>query len=130
MMRYQLAAFLLFIVTAAWGQVPQSTIRVEVKTDAGPVRDADVTANGHTMKTGADGIAVLPATLGKTDINVAKDGFFPAHATLSVEQSQQAEVEIELQPKEAAEEEVTVYATPHQRAASGLPVACGSGQPG
>ena len=111
MMRYQLAGFLLFIISAAWGQVPQSTIRVEVKTDAGPVRDADVTANGHTMKTGADGIAVLPATLGKTDINVAKDGFFPAHATLSVEQSQQAEVEIELQPKEAAEEEVTVYAT-------------------
>lgn len=110
-MRYHLAGLLLFLVTAAWGQVPQSTIRVEVKTDAGPLRDANVTANGRTMKTGADGIAVLPATPGKVEINITKEGFFPAHTSVSVDPSEKAEVDVELQPKEADEEEVTVYAT-------------------
>ncbi len=106
----RLAALLVFAATA-WGQVSQPSVRVEVKTDAGPVRDAEVTASGHTVKTGADGVAVVPATTGNVEVTISKEGFFSAHASVAVEPSQQAAVEVELQPEKAEEEQVTVYAT-------------------
>ena len=106
----RLAALLVFAATA-WGQVSQPSVRVEVKTDAGPVRDAEVTASGHTVKTGADGVAVVPATTGNVEVTISKEGFFSAHASVAVEPSKQAEVEVELQPEKAEEEQVTVYAT-------------------
>ncbi|HEY0163234.1 MAG TPA: TonB-dependent receptor plug domain-containing protein, partial [Edaphobacter sp.] len=106
----RLAALLVFAATA-WGQVSQPSVRVEVKTDAGPVRDAEVTASGHTVKTGADGVAVVPATTGNVEVTISKEGFFSARASVAVEPSQQAAVEVELQPEKAEEEQVTVYAT-------------------
>jgi iron complex outermembrane receptor protein len=110
-MRYRFAALLLTLATAALGQAPQSSIRVEVKSDAGPVRDAEVLANGHSFRTGHDGVVVLPAAVGQVEVSVTKEGFFPAHTSIAVETSQQAQLEIELQPAKAEDEEVTVYAT-------------------
>jgi iron complex outermembrane receptor protein len=101
----------MLVATTALGQAPQTSIRVEVKTDAGPVRDAEVTANGHSFRTGQDGVAVIPAALGNVEVSVTKEGFFPAHTFVAVEASQQAQIEVELQPAEADEEQVTVYAT-------------------
>ncbi len=110
-MRTAFATLLLCAVTSALGQSAQPTIRVEVKTDSGPVSDAVVTASGKSISTGQDGTAVLPSALGQIVIDVKKDGFFPIHTTVNVTAAQQAEVEIELQPAKAEEEEVTVYAT-------------------
>ncbi len=107
----RLAALLVFATTAACAQAPQPSVRVEVKTDAGPLRDATVTVSGHTVKTGVDGVAVVPATTGNVEVIISKDGFFSAHASVAVEPSQQAAVEVELQPEKAEEEQVTVYAT-------------------
>ena len=105
------AALLLFVATAAFGQVPQSSIHVSVKSDAGPISGATVTANGQSVRTGEDGVAVLSATPGRVEVAVSDEGFFPAHTTVNVETSQPAQLEVELQPQKTEEEQVTVYAT-------------------
>ena len=110
-MRKRLATLLIIVATAALGQVPLPSIRVVVKTDADPVSDAEVTANGRSVHTGQDGMAVLPTVLGQAEVSVTKEGFFPAHGTVTVEASQQAQLEVELQPQKEEHEEVTVYAT-------------------
>lgn len=107
-MRICFAALLLSTAVTVFGQTPQGTVRVEVKTDSGPVSGAMVTINGNTVGTGDDGVALLPIVSGQTVVEVEKDGFFPVHTKLD---SSQAEIEVELTPKAAEEEEVTVYAT-------------------
>ena len=54
---------LVLMAIVALPQTPEPTIRIEVKSDAGPVEGADVSESGHRVKTGPDGVAVLPATL-------------------------------------------------------------------
>lgn len=111
-MRTAVATLLLCAVTTAFGQQSaQPTIRVEVKTESGPVSDAVVTANGKSISTGQDGAAVLPGMPGQIAIDVTKDGFFPIHTTVTVIAGQQAELEVELDAAKGEEEEVTVYAT-------------------
>ena len=107
-MRNRFAALLVFVATTALGQSAQPTIRVEVKTDSGPVSDATVTANGKSIATRQDGIAVLPSMPGQIAVDVKKDGFFPIHTTVNVEAAQQAQLEIELQPAKAEEEDVVL----------------------
>ena len=102
---------LLLVATTALGQVPQPSIRVSVKSDAGPITDAIVTANGRSVRTGRDGVAVLPAMPGWIEVVVNGEGFFPANTTVDVDASQGAQLEVELQPKKAEEEQITVYAT-------------------
>lgn len=102
---------LLFGSALALAQAPQPTVHVEVKTDAGAVQDAVVTVSEHSGKTGPDGVAVLPATIGSVEVTVAKDGFFPAHTSLSIDAAREWDVEVELHPKEEEEQQVTVYAT-------------------
>lgn len=104
-------AFLIFGTVWALGQEPQAAIRVEVKSDAGPVQNAEVTTDGHRAQTGTDGVALLPSGLGHVDINVTKEGFFPGRASLDIDAAREWSVEIELQPQKERQEEVTVYAT-------------------
>jgi outer membrane receptor for ferrienterochelin and colicins len=105
--------WLLLVLSAitALPQTSQPTIRVQVRSDAGPVPGADVMANGHSAKTGPDGVAVLPAALGRLNVSVTKEGFFPAQASLNVDAAREWPLEIELQPQKEKQEEVTVYAT-------------------
>lgn len=110
-MRTAFAILLLCAFSTAFGQSAQPTIRVEVKSDSGPVSNAVVTANGKSVSTGQDGAAVLPSELGQIAVDVEKEGFFPIHTTVTVTAARQAEVEVELQPAKAEDEEVTVYAT-------------------
>ena len=105
------AALLLLVATGALGQVPQSSIHVTVKSVAGPVDLAVVTGDGKSVRTGKDGVAVLPAMRGRVEVVVTSEGFYPAHANVDVEGSQDAQLEVELQPHQAEEEQITVYAT-------------------
>jgi outer membrane receptor for ferrienterochelin and colicins len=110
-MRQRLWALLILTATTALAQAPQPTIHVEVKADAGPVQDAEVTANGHSARTGQNGIAVLPVELGRVDISVTKGGFFPARTSLVIDTAREWPVQIELQPQKERQEQITVYAT-------------------
>src|SRR5690348_12696702 len=104
-------AVLALIAALALGQDQQPTIRVEVNSAGGPVADAEVTADRRSGRTGPDGVARLPATLGRIDISVSKEGFFPARTSLEIDAVKEWTVEIELQPQPEQQEKVTVYAT-------------------
>src|SRR5579859_1464214 len=95
----------------ALGQGAQPTMRVEVKSAGMPIAEAEVIADRRSGRTGPDGVAHLPAALGRVDISVTKDGFFPARASLNFDAAKEWTVEIELQPLPEQQEKVTVYAT-------------------
>ena len=101
----------MLMTTAAGAQPPQATVRVEVRSDAGPVPDAEVTVSGHSARTGQDGVAVLPAALGHVDISVTKEKFFPARTSLDVDAAREWPLQVELQPQKEQQEQITVYAT-------------------
>src|SRR3954453_191353 len=102
---------LVLMAIVALPHTPEPTIRIEVKSDAGPVEGADVRESGHRVKTGPDGVAVLPATLGHVEVSVTKQGFFPASVSVDVDAAREWPLEIELQPQKQQGEEITVYAT-------------------
>ena len=104
-------ALLIFGIAPALGQEPLATIRVEVKSGAGAVQGAEITAGSRRARTGADGVAVLSSGLGHVEINVTKDGFFPGRASLDINTAVEWSVEVELEPQKEQQEQVTVYAT-------------------
>src|SRR5579859_4936851 len=110
-MRRGLRALLIFVTAVALGQEPQAAIRVNVESGAGPVQDAEITAGSRRARTGADGVALVPAGLGHVEISVTKEGFYPGRASLDIDASREWSVQIELQPQKERQEEVTVYAT-------------------
>ena len=104
------------LLTAAVGSVigqdaASATIRVAVTTEMGPVSGATVTINGTTVTTDANGVATTALPLGKVEIGIAKEGFFPAKTSLSVDAAREWQVNVELKLAEKVEEEVKVYAT-------------------
>ena len=104
------------LLTAAVGSVfgqdaASATIRVTVTTETGPVSGATVTINGTTVTTDANGFATAALPLGKVEIGIAKEGFFPAKTSLSVDAAREWQVNVELKLAEKVEEEVKVYAT-------------------
>ena len=102
---------LVFVSAFALGQQSEPTIRVEVTSGEHPLPGADVTAGGRSMRTGPDGVAILAVTLGQVDVHVAKEGFFPARASIDVDAAREWPIQVELQPQNEQKEEVTVHAT-------------------
>lgn len=107
----RLCAVLMLIAAAALAQPPQPTVRVEVRSDAGPIPDAVVAVSGHSARTRQAGVAVLPAALGRVDVSVTKEGFFPARTSLEIDAAREWPLQVDLQPQKKQQEEVTVYAT-------------------
>jgi outer membrane receptor for ferrienterochelin and colicins len=91
--------------------VPRATIRVEVKTDAGPVAGAIVNLKGISVPTDQTGLAVTALPLGKVEVSVSKAGFSPAKVSLQVDEAREWQITVELKPEQQAQEEVTVFAT-------------------
>ena len=102
---------LLTFGAAALAQAPQATIRVEVTSESAPLRDAEVTANGQQTRTGLDGVALLTTSLGRVEVVVTKDGFFPARKILDIDAAHEWQIQVELQPQTEHQEEVKVFAT-------------------
>jgi outer membrane receptor for ferrienterochelin and colicins len=90
---------------------PRATIRVEVRTDASPVAGAVVTVNGMSMQTDQSGIAITALPLGRVDVSVSKEGFFPGKASILVDEAREWQIAVELKLQQQAQEEVTVFAT-------------------
>ena len=107
--------FWLVVVCAAAGVAnlgaQTATLRVEVRSDAGPIRDADVVVGGVTYKTDADGVSTISVAPGRAEIVVVKEGCAPASASVDVLANQQQPVVIELSRGASVEEHVTVSAT-------------------
>ena len=111
----------LLALHAAGAFAQTATVRIEVRSDAGPVRDADVVINGTTYRTAAQGVVVVTLPPGQTDIVVVKEGFAPAAVSVDLQASQQQRVVIELNRGASVEEHVTVSATRTEMPASGKP---------
>ena len=101
---------------------PRATIRVEVKTNGGPVAGAVVTLNGISIQTGQSGIAIADAPLGTVEVSVVKEGFLPARASLTVDQAREWQIAFDLQAQPEREEEVTVFATRTDTRLQDLPI--------
>lgn len=112
-MRAGLALLVLIIASlpAFAQEVPRAAIRVEVKTDAGPVAGAIVNLNGVSVPTDQTGISVTTLPLGKVEVSVSKEGFLPAKASLQLDEVREWRITVELKPEQQAQEEVTVFAT-------------------
>lgn len=101
----------LYVIGQTFAQLPQATIRAEVRAAGRALPDAEVAIGRQRARTGTDGVVILSAPLGHVAINVTKEGFFPAHTALEVDAVREWTVEIQLVPREQQEESVTVYAT-------------------
>ena len=95
----------------AYSQEQRATLVVDVKTDAVPVKKAEVSVNGVAAFTDDQGRVRTPIPLGEINITVRKEGFLPASASLSVREVREWQVEVELKEAPHGEDEVTVFAT-------------------
>jgi iron complex outermembrane receptor protein len=84
--------------------------RIAVENAATPVPGAMVLVDGVSVLTDANGLAIVNVSPGNVEITVSRDGFFPTTVTVSIDAPEQ-QIVIELQPRVAVEEEVTVSAT-------------------
>ena len=112
----------LFSVGSAAAQQLTAHLRIEVRTEAGPVRDADVVVNGTTHKTDAQGVTAFAMPPGRMDIVVVKDGFAAGSASLDLAAGQQQTIVIDLNRTAAIEEHVTVSATRTDRGIEDQPM--------
>ena len=86
-------------------------VRVEVRSDEGPVAGAAVTVAGREAGTDASGTATLALPPGPAQVTVVKDGFLPATVDITVG-DRELQVIVELTaPPEVAEEVVVVATT-------------------
>jgi iron complex outermembrane receptor protein len=97
-------------------------LRIEVRSEEGPVRDADVVVNGIARKTDALGITVFSVAPGQTDVVVMKSGFAPASASVDATANQERLVAIDLTRTATVEEHVTVSATRTDRGIDDQPL--------
>jgi len=111
-MKRRLPVFLVAVLLSVFAQEPPSAkIVVTVKVEEMPVTGAVVTMNGVSTTTDQTGIATAILPLGKVEVSVSKEGFFPAKTSLPVDEAREWQVVVELKPQEKVEEEVTVHAT-------------------
>ena len=93
------------------GQTGAHTVRVKVRDSAGPVSGAAISIAGVSGRTNVDGTATLLVPGNAADLIVNKEDHQPFRSHVKIEQDQQTEIEVELEPKLEDQQEVTVYAT-------------------
>ena len=99
-----------------------ATLRVEVRSDTGPIRDVDIVINGVTYRTDAQGLSSIAVAPGHVEIVVVKEGFTPTSASVDVQANQQQPVLVELTRGASVEEHVTVSATRTDRGLEDQPL--------
>src|SRR5262245_5723340 len=102
------------IVAVTWtvGLVAQqATVRVEVRSNAAPVRDAEVVVNGATSRTDSQGTVVIVVPPGRVEVTVVKAGYVAASTAIDVRPNEQQPVIVDLVREVTVEEHVTVSAT-------------------
>jgi outer membrane receptor for ferrienterochelin and colicins len=90
---------------------PASTLRLHVRHESMPVPAATVTASGITTTTNDEGIATLTVAAGTVLVTIVKERLTPVTLSLTVAPGEQRDVNVELEPQAALEEEVIVSAT-------------------
>src|SRR5262245_44469309 len=112
----------LFVLNTAIAFAQTAAGRIEVQSDEGPVRDAEVVVNGTAHRTDEQGVAVVTLPPGHVDIVVVKEGFAPASASVDLQANQQQPVLIPLHRGASVEEHVTVAATRTDKRVEDVPM--------
>lgn len=107
---------------ALLAQEPRATVRIEIRSTAGPVEGARVTMNGLATKTHSDGVAVGSILPGKLEVAVWKEGFLPGKTSLNIDEVRVWNLVLELQPQEKIEQEITVHATRTDQRVQDMPL--------
>jgi len=93
------------------GQEARATLRVHVRHQSLPVSEATVTVNGLTAMTNSDGTATVDVPAGAVVVTIVKERFAPGTVSITVAPGEQRDIDVELEPQAALEEEVLVTAT-------------------
>ena len=109
--RAAITAWLLLGIRPLLAQNSTAILRVEVQSSAKLIDGARVTINGSAKQTGPEGVAEVSVKPGKIEVTVQKEGFFPAKASLIVDELRVWNLAVELLPQEKVEEQITVHAT-------------------
>ncbi len=84
----------------AWAQERgQGTVRIEVRSAAGPMPQAAVEAGGATRLTNPLGVALVAAPPGTLEVTITKDGFVPASVRVEVVSGTERQLLVELTPR-------------------------------
>ncbi len=103
-------------VAALVGMVPAATaqdaaLRIEVVSEAKPVDGAEIRVGDRMVRTSNDGIARVSSRVGRVEISVRKEGFFPATVVIDLNETREYVVRVELSAQKEIEEEIRVFAT-------------------
>ena len=109
-------------LSVATASAQTATVRIEVRSGDGPVRDAQVVVNGTTHSTDAEGVTTFTLPPGHADIVVVKEGFAPASASVELQANQGQPVVIQLNRGSSVEEHVTVSATRTDQRVEDIPM--------
>ena len=96
---------------SAAAQSQTATVRVQVRASEKAVPDAEVVVAGTTHRTDAAGTTTIITVPGTVEITVLKAGFAPTTASLQVAAGVTQEVVVDIEPRPAVEETVTVVAS-------------------
>jgi iron complex outermembrane receptor protein len=99
------------LVTLQAAQLPAATLRLHLRQESMPVRDATVTVNGITTSSNDEGTATLEVVAGTVLVTIVKERLAPVTLSVTVAPGEQRDVNVELEPQDALEEEVIVSAT-------------------
>ncbi len=121
-MRRIILGLLAFLIPHVVSGQSLATLHIEVRSDAGPVDDAEVVAGGKTYHTNAQGVVVVTVSPGHIDVAIVKPGFIAASASVDVQSGQQQSVVIQLTREVTVEEHVTVSATRTDRGIADQPI--------
>jgi len=116
---------LALIVAVTWTAgvfAQQASVRVEVRSNAAPVRDAEVVVNGATVRTDSQGTVVIAVPPGRVEVTVIKAGFVAASTAIEVRPNEQQPVIVDLVREVTVEEHVTVSATRTDRGIEDQPM--------
>jgi iron complex outermembrane receptor protein len=106
-----LVVLLLTLSSAARASAQVASIRIEVVSEARPVRGASVVVDGVAHQAGEAGVLLLDLPPGPIAIVVVKEGLAPSSVTVELRAGEVRTVTIDLKRQEEMEESVTVVAT-------------------
>jgi iron complex outermembrane receptor protein len=100
----------------------EAVIRLEVRSEAGPLANAQVRLGKISVVTDRNGQVTLRMPPGPAVLQVQKEGFLPASTSLMLEAGKEHDILVELQAAPEVEEEIIVFATRTDRRLQDEPV--------
>ena len=99
------------VATNSHARQAQGSLIVEVRSDSGPVEQAEVSAGGQFVLTDARGEAKLELPSGDVELTIGRYGFTSRTVQASVPAGATTRVTVQVEPESVLKQEITVTAT-------------------